>query len=214
MFSIAITVFLTYLTLYPTIPTFNDLENEAFWKCCGKRRKCWLPAFSPFPTIFSTIPKTNFKVAFILLSASSSNSDRSKLLLFGNYYVQVIFFLSLETFLLSPQCFVLNQRQILSFELHLHLSSAHSFILVLSKIWLFQLWQSGDCITPSNLRKVQTESCCRGQNLKLIQKTKFDFGLVGNIVRWGGNAVYHQHFLLFVEYFLKSFSLELFGVKK
>ena len=22
---------------------------------CGKRRKCWLPAFSPFPTIFSKI---------------------------------------------------------------------------------------------------------------------------------------------------------------
>ena len=27
-----------------------------FWKDrkhCGKRRKCWLPAFSPFPTMFS-----------------------------------------------------------------------------------------------------------------------------------------------------------------
>ena len=23
-------------------------------KHCGKRRKCWLPAFSPFPTMFST----------------------------------------------------------------------------------------------------------------------------------------------------------------
>ena len=22
-------------------------------KYCGKRRKCWLPAFSPFPTMFS-----------------------------------------------------------------------------------------------------------------------------------------------------------------
>ena len=22
-------------------------------KQCGKRRKCWLPAFSPFPTMFS-----------------------------------------------------------------------------------------------------------------------------------------------------------------
>ena len=22
-------------------------------KLCGKRRKCWLPAFSPFPTMFS-----------------------------------------------------------------------------------------------------------------------------------------------------------------
>ena len=28
-------------------------------KLCGKRRKCWLPAFSPFPTMFS--------MAFVLL---------------------------------------------------------------------------------------------------------------------------------------------------
>ena len=24
-------------------------------KRCGKRRKCWLPAFSPFPTMFSKV---------------------------------------------------------------------------------------------------------------------------------------------------------------
>ena len=48
------------LTLYHTIPIFNNLEKEAFWKQCGKRRKCWKPAFSPFPTMFSTLPKTNF----------------------------------------------------------------------------------------------------------------------------------------------------------
>ena len=24
-------------------------------KYCGKRRKCWLPAFSPFPTMFSKV---------------------------------------------------------------------------------------------------------------------------------------------------------------
>ena len=41
------------------IPNFNDLEKEAFWKHCGKRRKCWLPAFSPFPIKFSTLPKAN-----------------------------------------------------------------------------------------------------------------------------------------------------------
>ena len=28
-------------TLYHTMPTFNDPEKEAFWKHCGKRRKCW-----------------------------------------------------------------------------------------------------------------------------------------------------------------------------
>ena len=30
-------------------------KEESFGKHCGKRRKCWLPAFSPFPTVFSTI---------------------------------------------------------------------------------------------------------------------------------------------------------------
>ena len=49
------------LTLYHTIPTFNDLENESFSKHCGKRRKCWLPAFSPFPTMLSALPKSNSK---------------------------------------------------------------------------------------------------------------------------------------------------------
>ena len=40
------------LTLYHTIPTLNDPEKEGFWKHFGKRRKCWLPAFSPFPKMF------------------------------------------------------------------------------------------------------------------------------------------------------------------
>ena len=30
-----------------TIPPFDRVENS------GKRRKCWLPAFSTFPTMFS-----------------------------------------------------------------------------------------------------------------------------------------------------------------
>ena len=32
-----------------------DPEIEAFWKHYEKRRKCWLPAFSRFPTKFSTV---------------------------------------------------------------------------------------------------------------------------------------------------------------
>ena len=40
--------------IYHTIPTFNDPKEENFGKHCGKRRKCWSPAFSPFPTVFST----------------------------------------------------------------------------------------------------------------------------------------------------------------
>ena len=30
------------------ISLFDRVEKR-----CGKRRKCWLPAFSPFPTVFS-----------------------------------------------------------------------------------------------------------------------------------------------------------------
>ena len=43
------------LTLSQTIPRFYDPEKETFWKHCGKRRKCCETAFSPFPTMFSTL---------------------------------------------------------------------------------------------------------------------------------------------------------------
>ena len=68
------------LTLYRTIPTFNDPKIEAFWKNWGKRRKCWSPAFSPFPTVFSSLTKTNsnFSAKFNLLSANAFNLDQSK----------------------------------------------------------------------------------------------------------------------------------------
>ena len=31
----------------------NEICSGKGRKYCGKRRKCWLPAFSPFPTMFS-----------------------------------------------------------------------------------------------------------------------------------------------------------------
>ena len=73
------------LTLYHTITTFNNHKKEAFQKHCGKRRKCRKPAFSPFPTMFSTHPKTNFNfsVAFNLSSANAFNLDQSIILSFG-----------------------------------------------------------------------------------------------------------------------------------
>ena len=73
------------LTLSHTIPTFNDPEKKAFRKYCGKRRKCWLPAFSPFPTMFSTHPKKNVwcEVTIILSSENAFNFDRSRNLTFG-----------------------------------------------------------------------------------------------------------------------------------
>ena len=52
-------------TNFQTVPNWRHLQmtNECDWqseicvgmsrKHGGKRRKCWLPAFSPFPTVFS-----------------------------------------------------------------------------------------------------------------------------------------------------------------
>ena len=49
---------------WPKLKAFADNKNKCgskieicFWKNrkhCGKRRKCWLQAFSPFPTMFSS----------------------------------------------------------------------------------------------------------------------------------------------------------------
>ena len=63
-----------FLTLYKTIPTFNDPEKEGL-ESNGKTRKCWLPAFAPFPTIISTLAQTNFNfsVTFILSSPNAFN---------------------------------------------------------------------------------------------------------------------------------------------
>ena len=63
------------LTLYHTIPTLKDPEGEAFYKHGGKRRKCWLPAFSPFPTMFSTLSRRKMLIlaTFDVLSANTLN---------------------------------------------------------------------------------------------------------------------------------------------
>ena len=67
------------LTFYHTIPTFNNLEKEAFGKHCGKRQKCCI---SPFPTMFSTLPFTNFNSSHTLSlsSANALNLDKYKIL--------------------------------------------------------------------------------------------------------------------------------------
>ena len=80
-----LSVRLNLSTLYHKIPTFNDPKKAAFWKHCRKRRKCWSPVFSPFPTMFSTHPKliSIFLLIFILLSANALNLDQSKILSFG-----------------------------------------------------------------------------------------------------------------------------------
>ena len=51
---------LEYLTLYHSIPSFNDPKKVAFSKHYGKKRKYCLPAFSPVPAMFSNLLTTNF----------------------------------------------------------------------------------------------------------------------------------------------------------
>ena len=74
-----------FLLPYPFTTHSPDFEKEAFRKHFGKRRKCWWPAFSPFPKMFSTFPTTKFKFwfTFILSSACALNLDRSKICSFG-----------------------------------------------------------------------------------------------------------------------------------
>ena len=46
-------------------------------KHCGKRRKCWFPAFSPFPTMFSKASSTmSLKVGIVWSRANIGPADR------------------------------------------------------------------------------------------------------------------------------------------
>ena len=61
--------------LYHEFPSFNDSQGEPFENIVGKEENAGKPAFSSFPTTFSTFLKTNFnfRVTFILLSANAFN---------------------------------------------------------------------------------------------------------------------------------------------
>ena len=73
------------ITLSYTIPNSNDPMKKPFWKHFEKRRKCCLPAFSPFPTMFSALSKTEITIltTFYLSSANAFNLDLTKILSFG-----------------------------------------------------------------------------------------------------------------------------------
>ena len=60
--------------------TFNlyKLKFLSSWnglrKHCGKIRKCWKSAFSPLPTVSSTLPKPNFSYSFSFILSSAKLS--------------------------------------------------------------------------------------------------------------------------------------------
>ena len=74
-----------FVILYQTIPGFNDPRKETFGKHCGKRRKCRLPAFSPFPTMFSISSMKNsaFWPSLICCLQMLSILNQFTILLFG-----------------------------------------------------------------------------------------------------------------------------------
>ena len=71
-------------TLNHTIPTFNNPEINLL-KTLWEKEKILVTSIFSFPTIFSTLPKTdfNFSVKFNLSSANAFSFDQSKNLLFG-----------------------------------------------------------------------------------------------------------------------------------
>ena len=79
-FSTGMSLYLLHKISHLTIKSLNNCEEEVSRKHCGKRRKCWYLAFSPFPTLFSTSPKVIILVICISLSTEVFFFSKSKFL--------------------------------------------------------------------------------------------------------------------------------------
>ena len=82
-------IIINKLTLYHTILTFNNPKEEGFGTHYGKRRNAGNQHFFLFPTLFSTLSKTEIVIlaTFNLLSANALNLVVSKILFFGNWFI-------------------------------------------------------------------------------------------------------------------------------
>ena len=76
-----------HLTLYHTIPTFNDPGVKAFCKYYGKRRKMLVTSSFSFShdVLYPSRGRIQFSITYTstLLSVSPSNLDLSKIMMFG-----------------------------------------------------------------------------------------------------------------------------------
>ena len=63
---------------------------------CGEKEKMLVTSIYPFPTMFSTFHKTNFKfsVTFILSSANAFDLDKPKILSFGKEIIKTLYYCS------------------------------------------------------------------------------------------------------------------------
>ena len=82
-------LFAYILTLCHTIPTFNyPKKKNPLKNVLRKGENAGNQHFFPFPTMFSTLPKTNFNflVIFMLLSANAFNLDMYEKSSFGKSF--------------------------------------------------------------------------------------------------------------------------------
>ena len=101
--------FFSCLTLYHTIPTYNDprVIMTLLKTLREKEKNCCLSAFSRFPTMFSNLPTTNFNflVILILSSANTLNWDKSEILSFGSELKDIFVWIQLSTSpVQKPKC--------------------------------------------------------------------------------------------------------------
>ena len=64
--------------LHHTVPSIEDLLDRSLLKTMWKRRKYWQRAFSPFPTMFPTLPKDHIAVSSLSHSPKCWRPIRNK----------------------------------------------------------------------------------------------------------------------------------------
>ena len=78
------------LTLYHTIPTFNDPEKEGLENIKRKRENAGYQHFLFFPQLFLPLQTNfNFSVTFILSSPNAFNLDKFKNLSVGKELINI-----------------------------------------------------------------------------------------------------------------------------
>ena len=168
-------------------------------KHCGKRRKCCLPAFSSFPSMFS------FALFLGVINSLPNDKilDWSKLKTFADNICLMIGLKTLwewPAFLLFPQCILPFSEQILFFSVTFILSSANALNLNLCRILLF-----GTELThyqTTNFRLFQTKKFA-DDNFKFDKNDRRLSKLVEKTVE-KGEIARDQQFLLFPQCFQKA----------
>ena len=166
-------------------------------KHCGKRRKCWLPVFSPFPSVFHSLllsPTTRRQILDSSKLKEFADDDFKfdengrKLSKWVENNVGKGEFALYEQFLLFPQCF---QKAFFP--------GASKGVVVWE--WV-KVVNSRDNSLPHNKNKDLFKlKAFADDNFNVAQMIKFFFERKVNIVGKGENAGY-QHFLLFPQCFL------------